>query len=72
MEAIEPYDEMRNKARVGAGWKGGPFMKNPVVVPARTIVDGYPAEVAEKLGATSITQGTPTDPWVARYPGAKK
>lgn len=71
MDTIEPYDEMKNKARVGAGWKGGPFFANPVTVPARTIVDGYPSEVTAKLNATAIKQGTPLDPWVARYPNAK-
>lgn len=72
METIEPFDELKNKARVGAGFKGGPFLNNPVEVPARSITDGYPAEVKEKLQGGNITQNAPLDPWVTRYPGAKK
>jgi hypothetical protein len=66
MDTIEPFNEQRNKARVNAGLKGGPFFKNPVEVPARSIVDGYPAEVTEKMQGGKITQGTPIDSWNER------
>ena len=66
MEKPESFDQNRNMSRVKAGFKGGKWFANPVKVPARTIVDGWPMEVKEKLDAASIKQGMPTDPWNSR------
>lgn len=71
-DSIEPFNEARNLARVGAGFRGGPFFNNPNVAPAVNVVsDGWPAGVAEKLSAGATTKETPSDPWVYRYPNAK-
>lgn len=71
MEGIEHFDWEKNMNRVKAGFKGSLWFQNGVKAPARTIVDGEPPEVAEKLGYTSIPTATPTDPWVVRYPNSK-
>lgn len=71
-DGIETMDCEKNLARVSAGFKGGPFNKNPNTAPKMTFVDGYPKEVTDKLMATSSqAQGSITDPWVYRYPNAK-
>jgi len=68
---IEEFDEARNLARVGAGFKGGTFFSNPNVAPAMTVSDGWPVEVGEKLMAGKIDQPPVQDPWVVRYPNSK-
>lgn len=66
MDGIEHFDQNRNIARVKAGFKGGSWYANPVKVPARSIVNGWPPEVKMKMEAGSIAQGKPTDPWMSR------
>jgi hypothetical protein len=67
MDTIKPFSATENLARVTAGMRAsGPFLKNPVTVPARTIVEGYPAEVAEKFSDTGVKKATPIDPWNVR------
>jgi hypothetical protein len=70
--AIEEFNEAKNLARVTAGFKGGPFNKNPNTAPKMTFVDGYPSEAVEKLQSQNgVYPGGITDPWVYRYPNAK-
>lgn len=64
--SIEHFDEAKNLARVAAGLKGGPFYNNPVTLASRSIVDGYPEVVSEKLQAGAIPQPSPIDPWGQR------
>jgi len=68
---IEEFSESRNLSRVAAGMKGGPFNKNPVVVPARTIVNGTAPTSMEKLHASMQPQPKPQDPWIYRRPNGK-
>lgn len=70
-DGIESYDEAKNLARVGAGFKGCSFFSNPNVAPPVSVGESYPEGVAEKLKAGAIEQPTPTDPWVVRYPNSK-
>lgn len=63
--AIQEFSALGNLARVTAGMKGGPMFSVPEQI-SRTIVEGWPAEVAAKLATTAIKQGTPTDPWNER------
>lgn len=66
MDSIEHFDLQKNLNRVAAGFKGSDYFQNPVVVPARTVSDGYPPEYAEKIMATSIPNIPISDPWVMR------
>ena len=68
---MESFDAKRNLERVAAGMKGSEYFQKLVGVPARTIVEGYPPEYAEKVMATSIPMSMPLDVWVTRYPNAK-
>ena len=67
MAEMEEFNEEKQRAKVGAGFKGGPFMKNPILHPAMSSVDAVPVEVKEKMQTTAaIDQGTPEDPWYSR------
>lgn len=66
MADLESFNELKQKAKVGAGFKGGPMFEKPITHPNMTFVDGYPPEVNEKMQGSKITQGTPTDPWGQR------
>lgn len=57
------FNEETQRARVASGFKGGEYFKNPMTHPAMSFVDGVPSEVAAKMQAGKVTQGTPTDPW---------
>ena len=64
---IESFSEKKQLAAVSAGLKGGgPYFSNPVTVPDRSFVEGWPVEVSEKLKAGPIPAPTPMDPWVMR------
>lgn len=63
---IEEFSESKNLARVASGLKGGPFFNNPVKTADRTIVEGVPPTVLEKLNASSTSAPKPTDPWNQR------
>ena len=62
-DGLESYNEETQRAKVGAGFKGGPFNKNPMVHPAMSIVDAVPPEVKQKEFFSGIKQGTPTAGW---------
>lgn len=72
-DGIESFDEKANLARVNAGLQAGSpeFFANPVQVPARSFIEGFPSEVAAKFAPVSMSGGTPIDPWVYRFPNAK-
>lgn len=66
-ESPNSYDEAKNLARIGAGWKGSPFFKSPNLAPAMDISgQGYPDTVDQKLQRSKTEEPTPTDPWVNR------
>lgn len=65
-DGIEEFSWERNCARVGAGFKGGDYFKNPQPLPAMDIGGDWPAEVLVKLQDSKIPEPTPTDPWVVR------
>lgn len=73
MDGIESFDEKRQLARVNAGFKGGSpsLFANPVTVPARSFVDGWPSESNAKFAPVTVSGGTPIDPWVYRFPNQK-
>jgi hypothetical protein len=52
--AIESFNEETQRAKVAAGWKGGPFYTKPILHPAMTIVDAVPAEVKAKMFAAKV------------------
>lgn len=63
---LDEFDDDRQRAKVAAGFKGGPFFMNPVEVPARHFEDGVPDSVKQVIGNVKITEGSVTDPWVYR------
>lgn len=65
-DSIESFDEAKNMARVGTGFKGNPFFKSPAPVPAMEIGAGWPVEVDEKLKMTKTETPKPTDAWNQR------
>lgn len=66
-DGIEEFSAERNLARVSAGFKGSEWFKGGIPFPHAPFVDGWPVEVAEKFDAPqSLSQPTPTDPWVDR------
>lgn len=54
------------RARVAAGYKGGPFYKSPILHPAMTIVDGVQPETKKSFMSTAIPATTVEDPWYSR------
>ena len=66
------FNEITQRAKVAAGYKGGPFNKNPMTMQKMSIVEGWPAESIKKMEAQAgAYPGGVTDPWVYRYPNAK-
>lgn len=60
-------DVAKNLARIGAGFKDGPWFKSPNLAPAMNITgQGYPDTVEQKLQYTPTEAPTPTDPWFDR------
>lgn len=68
---MESFNEETQRAKVAAGFKGGPFYKSLMTHPPMNIVDGVPQEVKQKSFFTGITQGTPGTPWVSSRQGGK-
>lgn len=62
---MEEWNDDKQRAKVAAGYKGGPFNKVPPI-PVKTIEDGYPPEVGEKLMYSGPAQGNVNDPWINR------
>lgn len=56
-DSIGSFDEQAQRDKVLAGFKGGPFNKNPVIYPALSFVDGHPIEVTEKNEAQGDIAG---------------
>lgn len=67
MDTIAPINEAENLKRVVAGFTGGPFFQKMNLPSPMNIVNGWPAEVTEKLatGGKPPT-GTPIDSWNQR------
>lgn len=63
---MESFDENAQRAKVGAGFKGGPFNKSPITHPPMNFVQGIPGEVLAKQQHKGIQQGKVEDPWVNR------
>jgi hypothetical protein len=65
--AIETgYNEMTQRAKVVAGFRGGNFFSKPILHPAMTFVDGVPAEVKEKMDFAKIPNIPVVDTWKSR------
>lgn len=57
------FDENTQRAKITAGYKGGPFFQRPMLHPSMSIVDAVPPEVSAKLMAKSIPSIPMVDPW---------
>lgn len=69
---MEEFNEITQRAKVAAGFKGGPYFTKPITHPAMTFVEGWPSEVIAKAEATQgITMGTISTPWNASRQGSK-
>ena len=64
--ALESFNEETQRAKVAAGFKGGPFFAKPNLAPAMTFAEGVPEEVRKTQDAASITQAPIQDVWVDR------
>lgn len=65
------FNEITQRAKVAAGYKGGPFNKNPMTMQKMSFVEGWPSEVVSKLQSQNgIYPGGVTDPWVYRKPSS--
>lgn len=64
-DGLESFNEETQRAKVAAGFKGGPFNKNPMTHPPMSFVDAVPQEVKQKSFFGGIKQGTPGTPWNA-------
>lgn len=60
------YSEATQRAKVAAGWKGGPFYKNPILHPAMSFVDAVQPEVKATEHHTGIMKQSIQDPWYSR------
>lgn len=70
-DGIPPFNEAANLARVGAGFSGNPFFKEPNLAPAMTALSpeaSWPETVQEKLQHSKTDAPAVTDPWVVRRP----
>lgn len=63
----EEFNEETQRAKVGEGFRDGPFFKNPIMHPAMTITEGLPTEVIQKLQADGFPQPAPIDTWYERH-----
>ncbi len=66
MSGVEEFSWERNMARVASGFKNNPYFNKPVLSPALSIGESFPAEVNEKMQLGPTEQPTPTDPWMSR------
>jgi len=65
--AIETgYNEETQRAKVVAGFRGGPFNRNPILHPPMTFVDAVPAEVKAKMDFAKIPNIPVVDTWKSR------
>lgn len=65
MEYVSTSDDA-TRARVAAGWKGGPFYKNMILHPAMTIVNGVQPEVKAEFMSKGVPALKVEDPWYSR------
>jgi len=63
---MEEFNEETQRAKVAAGFKGGPFFQKPNLAPSMTFAEGVPEEVRRAQDAASITQAPIQDAWVNR------
>ncbi len=63
----DELDVAANMARIGAGWKGSPFFKNPNLAPEMDINGtSYPDTVLEKLQMQKTEMAPVQDSWNQR------
>jgi len=55
------FNEETQRAKVKAGFKGGPFNRNPILHPKMSFVDGWPGEVKAKLDFAKGITGSQRD-----------
>ena len=70
-DGIKSYSEQSQQSQYKAGIKGSDFFGAPNPPPAMTVVDGYPAEVNQKLMGGPLPAMEPYDPWVQRSMSGK-
>lgn len=63
---VEEFNWEKNMSRVSAGFKGGPFFKDPNIAPAVNVGEGFPKEVEMKMKMSMPEQPTPVDVWATR------
>lgn len=65
---MEEYNESKQWARIKAGYRGGIFNAQPMLMKRMTIVDGVPDTTREMLqGSKTPAPGGVTDPWVYKH-----
>lgn len=62
----DSYNEETQREKVKAGWKGGPFYRNPILHPSMTIVDAVQPEVKAENQASTPAAIPMEDPWYSR------
>lgn len=63
---MEEFNEQTQRAKVAAGYKGGPFYKSPMQHPKMTFVDAVPPEVRAKQMASATPKMNVETPWFSR------
>lgn len=58
-----------NVAKYKAGFKGGPYFKDPVLTPRRPFVKAVTDANSAVRKETTVSKGTPMDPWNFRRVG---
>lgn len=66
MADMGEFNEDVQRAKVVAGFKGGPMFNSPVLCPLRTFVQGWPEEVRQKLEMIETPSMNVIDAWGSR------
>lgn len=65
-ESFDSFNEETQRAKVKAGFKGGPFMNSPSLTPSLTFIDAVEPEVKAKFMQGEIKAQPMEDPWYSR------
>lgn len=68
---IEEFNEETQRAKVAAGFKGGPYFKTLNTAAPMTFVDGVPSEVNAKFMGGTPSGGSISTPWNSSRQGSK-
>lgn len=69
MAEFVEFNDIAQRAKVAAGYKGGNYFMNPVKVPARHFVAAESLEAQMPEGLAAEAKMTVTDPWYTRKQG---